>query len=526
MLRPEKLDFRVWKATVGSWGPLNAVFKRFDKNTADVLRRKTSGLLNHLVEQKPDFDVARLIVKTLPVAAEQMSAKQYEETLELVARLESSGFNTTHLLNKALPALGNCCTAGDSFSTNLGYLEGLIGHMRSHDMDAGKPLMVAVQAATKGLDSRQLGNSILFCSRLAKTGVDPTDTLRFGLPAAATALNSQQFRLALSLATHAAQRHLNVTDLLEKQLPSVAHAVSPEQLTAGFRLALKLEEHEVFITDFFKTGLVALVEIGEAREILTRNLDLIAERLISLKKDGIELNLPLTAMTSGCEHQDDFPATLEALCRFARQVSQHNVSPVSLMQHGFPVGVSHTPATFRAALNNLVTVVVRLRGAKIDEHLLQFIIEYGMDRVAKVSQTEAIFRDNLVLLLKSFRQLIFSQIDAKRHQKALQTIRDSPDVYVNVVESLKGAVQLRGGLACIYELATHAEFDWRRMSVKRVVELSSQMADALQAGHTVRVGYDPKDGPQLRVTPCQQVSTEAPPASAPPLAQQAVRPNP
>ena len=113
MIRPEKLEVRVWKATVGQWGPIQSVFKRFDKNTASVLSLKTSGLVNHLASKMPEFNLVNFVNNTLPIGADRLSAKQYEEALELVARLVDAGINPTYLLTTAVPALAQCCTAGD-----------------------------------------------------------------------------------------------------------------------------------------------------------------------------------------------------------------------------------------------------------------------------------------------------------------------------------------------------------------------------------------------------------------------------
>ncbi|NIP86472.1 MAG: hypothetical protein GTO03_13255 [Planctomycetales bacterium] len=150
--------------------------------------------------------------------------------------------------------------------------------------------------------------------------------LRFGLPAAAIALNDKQFRLAISLATHAARRGLNITELLGTQLPSVARSVSPEQLTAGLRLALHLEEQNIALKDFFRSGLVAVVEISETDEQFTRNLDLVAALVLLLKRHELRIDPPLMAMTSGCEDPDDFRRNVETLSRFALQAHEPHLS--------------------------------------------------------------------------------------------------------------------------------------------------------------------------------------------------------
>ena len=497
MICPEKLEFRLWKATVGHWGALTARLKRFDKNASDVLSLKTSGLLNHIATQQPGFDITSFIGKTLPVAAERLSAKQYEETLELTARLVDAGLNPNHVLSQGVPVLAQHCTAADSFSTNLGHLEMLVRAMHEKGMDAGKPLMVAVRAAAKVLDARQMATALKFSLRLVEIGKDPTDVLRFGMPATATALSAQQFRLAMSLASHASRRGLCLTDLLGTQLPTVAREVSPDELTAGLQMCLQLEEQDAALKDFFRTGLPSIVEISPTNEEFFSHLKLVSQMVLVHKKAGIDIDPPLTAMTSGLEATDDFSTNVDALCDFSLLMKKQGVAPNTLLKHGLPMAIPHTPESFRATLRNLATVVVRLRGAKVNDHFLSFIIECGLDRVAKISQTPEQYRNNLLALMKSFRPLVLKRIDPACHERALATIHESPDSYVNVVDELSSQAQLTGGLACLYELAACPAFDWRRLALKRVIELAEQMVEALTTGKSVTLEFDNKRGPQL-----------------------------
>ncbi|NIP86473.1 MAG: hypothetical protein GTO03_13260, partial [Planctomycetales bacterium] len=62
-------------------------------------------------------------------------------------------------------------------------------------------------------------------------------------------------------------------------------------------------------------------------------------------------------------------------------------------------------------------MVVRLRGARVDDNLLDYVIEYGLDRVAKLSHHEQDFRDKLVALMKSFRHLVLCPLDPACQKK-------------------------------------------------------------------------------------------------------------
>ncbi|NIP86474.1 MAG: hypothetical protein GTO03_13265, partial [Planctomycetales bacterium] len=66
----------------------------------------------------------------------------------------------------------------------------------------------------------------------------------------------------------------------------------------------------------------------------------------------------------------------------------------------------------------------------------------------------------------------------------------------------------------IYELAARPEFDWRRLAVKRVVELAEEARDARQAGQTVTIVCEKSEGPQLKIQPPTGSSTSLDPAAS------------
>ena len=168
-----------------------------------------------------------------------------------------------------------------------------------------------------------------------------------------------------------------------QQLAAVAREVSPEQLTAGLRMAVHLEEKNVEVKELFRTGLSAIVAASATEEDFSRNLDLVTALVLRLKEKQIDLAPPLSAMVSGCSEPDDFRANVETLYRFCLQMKQHGIEPRVLLRHGMPPSIEQSPDSFQATLNNLATVVVRLRGANIDDNLFHYIIEFGLDRVAR-----------------------------------------------------------------------------------------------------------------------------------------------
>jgi hypothetical protein len=159
--------------------------------------------------------------------------------------------------------------------------------------------------------------------------------------------------------------------------------------------------------------------------------------------------------------------------------------------------VSQTPETFQTTLNNLATVVVRLRGAGINENLLHYIIEYGLDRVSRTSTTTAHFRQLLLELMKSFRQLALKDIDPPCHHKALRTIRHSPDAFLGVTDTMTSERLLRSGLSLIYELAASPHFDWRKLPPEQIAAMAEKADHLLESGGRFTVDYDKQNGAQL-----------------------------
>ena len=405
--------------------------------------------------------------------------------------------NPSHAFQHGLPAVAANSRTQDAFKTNLLYVEALIGHSHEKGFDTGKPFFVAVRAAAKELDARQFTASLVLAARLAEAGTDPAELLRFGIPAAAHALTAQQFRLAMTLATQMGRHGHAVGDLLGHELPDVARKLSPAQLTAGLQLALHLEEKNIQLPEFFKSGLHAIVEASTTLDVYRRNLELLAKLMDRLQQKNLRLNLPLLAMTSGCVAADDFRGNVEALYRFALHAQQQDVPPHVLLRHGFPKAAAQSPEVFQSILQALITVVSKLRAHKTNDHLLAFIIEYGLERAAKNSMTVEDFRKTLTVAVKSFRTVLHRDIDAEGHFKASKTINDSPAAFVIITDTIASTTQLAGGLALIYELATSAHFAWQEVSAQRIAQMADETAALVSKGSSYAIMFDAKLGPMI-----------------------------
>ncbi len=496
MLRRERLELKTWWNTLGQWGPTKALLERFDKDSQPVLQGEVAGLINQLVREHEKFDPKLFIQRVLPAAADGLSAKQFTEGLELASRLSAAEINPTQTLQYGLPALAQNANSLDSFKTNLLYLEALVTLLRDKGLERGKPFFVAVRTAARDLDTRQFTTSLVLATRLAEQGIDPAETLRFALPAVAIALNDQQFRLAISLANHAVRRGAGVNQLLGHDLPLVAREIAPDQLTTGLRVAINLEEKNIKTDQLFKKGLQAIVDVSNSPEEYQQNIDLLATLLIKLKRQKVSIRPPIRAMASGCQQGSDFRDNVEALYRFCQTMLKHGVVPDRLLVYGFPPAVAHTPETFQNTLQILTTVVVRLREAGIDSHLLGYITRFALDRVAKSSGTADEFRDNLLTLMKSVRQLAMRDIEPSCHAKALQTIEQSSSFFVSTSELLTAPQLLQGGLAFFYEMAANAHFDWRELRPTLIKEMALEAIELIAHEKPYSVELT-KEGPKL-----------------------------
>jgi hypothetical protein len=502
MLRRERLELKNWWNTLGQWGPITALLERFGKESQPVLHRQITGLVNQLVRDIEKFDVKLFIQRILPIAADGVKAPRFSEGLELASRLAESGVDPSQTLQYGLPILAQNANSDDAFKTNLLYLEALLAHQREKRMDTGKAFFVAVRTVAKELDTRQLTTSLVLATRLAEKGVDPSDMLRFAIPAASIALSDQQLRLAMALANHVVRRDGNVTHLLGHDLPEVAREIAPDQLTTGLRVGIHLEEKRIAASALFKNGLSAIVEASQSpdefqqEDDYQQNVNMLATLLIKLKQQQMTINPPITAMANGCAQPSDFRDNVEALYRFCQTMRKHKVVPDALLQHGFPPTVSHDPVTFQTTLQNLTTVVVRLREAGVNDHLLAYIIEYGLDRVAKCSATTEDFRQHLITVMKSFRVLAMRDIEKSSHERAFRSIEKSGSHFVSTSELMSAQQLLKGGLAFVYELAANAHFDWRDIRPTRIKEMAVEALAFMENGKQYSV-ESAKEGPKV-----------------------------
>lgn len=502
MLRRERLELKNWWNTLGQWGPTTALLHRFGKESQPVFQRQITGLVNQLIRDVEKFDAKLFIQRILPIAAEGVKAPRFSEGLELASRIGGLGIDPSQTLQYGLPVLAQNANSNDAFKTNLLYLEALLAHLREKRMDSGKAFFVAIRTAAKELDTRQMTTSLVLATRMAEKGVDPSDMLRFAIPAASVALNDQQLRLAMALANHVVRRNGNVTELLGNDLPAVAREIAPEQLTAGLRMSIHLEEKRIGVSDLFKKGLSAIVEASQSadefqqEENYQQNINMLATLLIKLRQQQMTINPPITAMANGCEQPSDFRDNIESLFRFCQTMHKYKVAPNVLLQHGFPLAVSHEPETFQTTLQNLTTVVVRLREAEVNDHLLAYIIEYGLDRVAKCSATTDEFRQHLVAAMKSFRNLAMRDIDPANHQRALESIEKAGSHFVSASELLTAQQLLGGGMAFVYELAANSHFDWRDLRPTRIKEMAVEALTLASEGKQYSV-ESTKEGPRV-----------------------------
>jgi hypothetical protein len=123
----EKLTWRAWWATLGSWGPTTRALAGFDPQTQRVLRGEINRLINE--EATDGFNPRLTLVATVPGLLGTLAPERVPALFKLGRRLQSKQFFPWELLHSALPALSKADTFGE-FQSGLLAIEGLADKLK------------------------------------------------------------------------------------------------------------------------------------------------------------------------------------------------------------------------------------------------------------------------------------------------------------------------------------------------------------------------------------------------------------
>jgi len=125
--QPEKLTWRAWWATLGSWGPTRRAMEGFNPQTQRILRGEINRLINE--EVKDGFDPRLTLVATIPKLLGTLAPERAKALFELGRRLQSKEFFPWELLHSALPALSKADALAE-FQSGLQVIEGLADKLK------------------------------------------------------------------------------------------------------------------------------------------------------------------------------------------------------------------------------------------------------------------------------------------------------------------------------------------------------------------------------------------------------------
>ena len=238
---PERLGFKGWMATFGSWGPTKRALQQFDKVIRPALRGQINALVKLLVQQNyrfysgqrvdPVHDVRTLLRNAIPAAAKSMNAAQFRDGIALAIREAEHEVDPYYTLHSGLPIAAQKLTP-EQFTVSLN----LANRLADRRIDPwsilcyGLPVIAKVSPTLLVLQEH-LQIVERFFVYLKENGIDPASISQsFFEPFAEISFTSESFQAQLQVLE---QVSINLIRFIEKEVHFKGYA----PLTSGAALS-------------------------------------------------------------------------------------------------------------------------------------------------------------------------------------------------------------------------------------------------------------------------------------------------